>query len=105
MRPNACAMRATGCRTTTRSDDVNAIVKRSISIRGHRTSFSLEKPFLDELATIAELSGMSLARLVEEIDAARPRDTNLSSQLRLHVLEHLCARLRASEGLTSRSDD
>lgn len=65
--------------------------KRSISIRGHRTSFSLEQPFLDELAAIAAERGMPVATLVAEIDAKRPRDMNLSSALRVHVLQWLKA--------------
>lgn len=66
--------------------------KRSISIRGHRTSFSLEQPFLDELATIAGARGTTIAALVAEVDATRPRATNLSSALRVHVLEWLKSR-------------
>ncbi|MGD9912935.1 MAG: ribbon-helix-helix domain-containing protein [Rhizobiaceae bacterium] len=61
--------------------------KRSVTIRGHRTSFSLEQPFFDELAGIARQRGMKLAALVSEIDETRPRDSNLSSALRIHVLE------------------
>lgn len=66
---------------------MNGVVKRSISIRGHRTSFSLEQPFHDELVRIAAERAMPLARLVGEIDEARPRETNLSSALRLYVLD------------------
>ncbi len=65
---------------------MNTVRKRSITIRGHRTSFSLEKPFLDDLQTIAAGRGIALAALVAEIDAARQRDTNLSSALRIFVL-------------------
>ena len=61
--------------------------KRSISIRGHRTSFSLEQPFFDELASIARRRGVALAALIGEVDAARARDANLSSALRIFVLE------------------
>lgn len=68
---------------------MSAVIKRSVSINGHRTSFSLEQPFFDELARIAGDRRVPLARLVGEIDAARPRDTNLSSALRLFVLERL----------------
>lgn len=67
--------------------------KRSIAIRGHRTSFSLEQPFHDELAAIAARRGMPVAALVAEIDATRQRTTNLSSALRLHVLADLKTRL------------
>ena len=65
---------------------MNSVQKRSVSIRGHRTSFSLEKPFLDDLQAIAADRGMALAALVAEIDADRPRDANLSSALRIFVL-------------------
>jgi len=63
--------------------------KRSISIRGHRTSFSLEEPFLDELSRMAAERGIALAALVAEIDAERPRGSNLSSALRVFVLEEV----------------
>lgn len=62
------------------------VVKRSISIQGHRTSISLEQPFFDALVEIAAVRSMSLAQLVAEIDEARPRRSNLSSALRVHVL-------------------
>ena len=65
-------------------------VKRSITIAGHRTSVSLEAPFWDELQRIANQRQMSLAALVGEIDAERlnaPEPANLSSALRVYVLE------------------
>lgn len=68
---------------------MTAPAKRSVVIRGHRTSVSIERPFLDELSRIARERGVSLAALVEEVDTARPRGTNLSSALRVHVLETL----------------
>jgi predicted DNA-binding ribbon-helix-helix protein len=71
---------------------VSLVAKRSIAIRGHRTSFSLEQAFLDELQAIATGRGMTLAALVAEIDEERPRQANLSSALRLHVLEWLKGR-------------
>lgn len=63
--------------------------KRSVAIRGHRTSFSLEQPFYDELVAIAGRRGIATAALVVEIDAARDDGTNLSSALRLYVLDWL----------------
>lgn len=63
--------------------------KHSVSIRGHRTSYSLEDAFHEELWRIAEERAIPLAALISEIDEARPRRTNLSSALRLHVLDHL----------------
>ena len=66
---------------------MSQIVKRSVTIRGHRTSYSLEKPFYDDLVAIAAGRQMSLAALVAEIDESRSREANLSSALRLHVLD------------------
>lgn len=63
------------------------VVKRSATIRGHRTSFSLEQPFFDRLLAIAGNRQMSLAALVAEVDGARPKGANLSSALRMFVLD------------------
>jgi len=65
---------------------VSPVEKRSVTIRGHRTSYSLEKPFYDDLVAIAAVRNMTLAALVAEVDEGRPRETNLSSALRLYVL-------------------
>jgi len=62
------------------------IRKYSTTLHGHRTSFSLEPAFHDELKTIAEARGIPVAALIREIDDARGVDGNLSSALRLHVL-------------------
>ena len=63
------------------------IAKHSVTIRGHRTSLSLEQPFFDRLLTIAARRQISLAALIADIDDARPKDANLSSALRIYVLE------------------
>lgn len=68
---------------------MSGVVKRSLSIRGHRTSISLEDAFFDELTRTADDRSMSLAALVAEIDADRDRRMNLSSALRLFVLDAL----------------
>ncbi len=61
--------------------------KRSVSISGHRTSFSLEDQFFDCLRTLADEQNVTLASLVKTIDENRHRQSNLSSALRLYVLE------------------
>lgn len=66
---------------------MSLVRKRSVSIRGHRTSYSLEQPFYDDLVAIAAERKMTLAAVVAEVDEKRPRDANLSSALRIHVLE------------------
>ena len=65
---------------------MSAVKKRSVSIRGHRTSFSLEDAFADVIGDMAKRRGISFAALVAVIDETRPRDTNLSSALRLAAL-------------------
>lgn len=62
------------------------VVKRSLSISGHRTSISLEEIFWSELRAIAERRARSVASLVAEIDAGRGK-ANLSSALRVFVLQ------------------
>jgi predicted DNA-binding ribbon-helix-helix protein len=70
---------------------MSAPVKRSVSIRGHRTSLSLEPEFWAALKEIAAARRISLASLIAEIDARRGAQpqSNLSSALRVFVLEML----------------
>ncbi len=70
------------------------IRKYSTTLHGHRTSFSLEPAFHDMLKTIAETRALPLAALIRDIDDARAPDDNLSSALRLHVLEWLKDRVQ-----------
>lgn len=72
------------------------IRKRSATLRGHRTSFSLEDAFWDELKAIAAARALPLAALVAEIDASRDSTGNLSSALRLYVLDWLKSRITPS---------
>ena len=67
------------------------VVKHSIVIAGHRTSISLEDAFWRQLKDIAVAEGMSLAGLVARIDSGRG-EANLSSALRVFVLERALAR-------------
>ena len=63
------------------------VVKRSVSIAGHLTSISLEEPFWTELQALAKSQNKSLSKLIATID--KERGTNLSSALRLYVLNSL----------------
>lgn len=65
--------------------------KRSLKIAGHATSISLEEPFWEELKKLARERGQPLNALIAEIDGRRG-DANLSSALRVYVLESLRAR-------------
>lgn len=65
------------------------ICKYSTTLHGHRTSFSLEPAFHDMLRGIADTRGLPLAALIREVDDTRAVDDNLSSALRLYVLQWL----------------
>ncbi|MCC5966702.1 MAG: ribbon-helix-helix domain-containing protein [Natronohydrobacter sp.] len=66
-------------------------VKHSLTLRGHRTSVSLEELFWREFRRIAEERGMALNQLAAEIDEAR-EDIGLASAIRVFVLEHALRR-------------
>jgi predicted DNA-binding ribbon-helix-helix protein len=68
------------------------VVKRSIVIAGHKTSVSLEDAFWKCLKEIAGGRDMTLSDLVATIDTER-RQGNLSSAIRLFVLDHYRGRL------------
>lgn len=70
------------------------LVKRSIIIRGHKTSISLENIFWEALRTIALERNQSISAVVGEIE--QQRDTsNLSSATRVFVLRHFRASIPA----------
>jgi predicted DNA-binding ribbon-helix-helix protein len=63
------------------------VKKRSVVVQEHKTSISLEDEFWDGLKEIASLRETGLSELVNAIDAEH-RQTNLSSAIRLFVLDH-----------------
>jgi len=69
--------------------------KRSVSIRGHATSYTLEDPFFELLEEIANTRQVSVASLVTEIDGQRERSVNLSSALRLYILDWLKSKIQS----------
>jgi predicted DNA-binding ribbon-helix-helix protein len=64
----------------------SALVKRSLTISGHRTSVSLEDAFWRRIQILAAKRSQSTSALIAEIDAARGQ-ANLSSAIRVFVLE------------------
>ncbi|MDR9485875.1 MAG: ribbon-helix-helix domain-containing protein [Sediminimonas sp.] len=67
-------------------------VKRSLTLRGHRTSVSLEDEFWTAFRKIAAEKSLPINVLAAEIDAARAPDTGLASAIRVFVLGHYRAR-------------
>ena len=64
-----------------------SLKKRSVTISGHGTSVSLENAFWEALKGMAEERSLSLNALITEID--KERTGNLSSAIRVYILEHL----------------
>jgi predicted DNA-binding ribbon-helix-helix protein len=65
--------------------------KRSLTLRGHRTSVSMEDAFWDEFRRIAEARGRSVNDLAAEIDAERVMTSGLASAIRVFVLKEVKA--------------
>jgi len=63
------------------------VIKRSIVIAGHNTSVSLEDAFWNALKEIADHRATTLSDMIASIDSDR-RHNNLSSAIRLFVLDH-----------------
>ncbi|MCY0094348.1 ribbon-helix-helix domain-containing protein [Hoeflea ulvae] len=79
------------------------IRKHSVSIRGHRTSITLEDAFMDGLRRMADERDMALAALIAEIDSAHDGPVNLSSAIRVAVLDWALG--RAAQPATARDAD
>ena len=63
-------------------------VKRSLTLRGHRTSVSLEDEFWRAFRDIAARKNKPINELAAEIDEARGVESGLSSAIRLYVLAY-----------------
>lgn len=63
-------------------------VKHSLTLRGHRTSVSLEAEFWQAFRQIAETNGKTINALAIEIDNARSANSGLASAIRVFVLNH-----------------
>lgn len=64
-------------------------VKHSLTLKGHRTSVSLEQEFWDAFRAMARHEKRPLNDLAAEIDAERGPDRGLASAIRVHVLTWL----------------
>ena len=64
--------------------------QRSVKLSGHKTSIKLEEPFWQAIGEIAQARGCSISALIRSV-AAKRVDGNLSSTVRVFVLEHFRA--------------
>lgn len=65
----------------------STVMKRSVVLAGHKTSVSLEDAFWEGLKDIAKIKRETVSELIGDIDIDR-RHANLSSAIRLFVLNH-----------------
>lgn len=65
--------------------------KHSLTLRGHRTSVSLEPEFWAAFRALARHRGQGINECAADIDAARG-DTGLATAIRLEVLRDLQGR-------------
>ncbi|MBM1222308.1 ribbon-helix-helix domain-containing protein [Ponticoccus sp. SC2-23] len=63
-------------------------VKRSLTLRGHRTSVSLEDAFWTEFRRLAAREGTPINELAARIDTERG-DVGLASAIRVWVLDQV----------------
>ena len=77
------------------------VVKRSIVVKGHKTSVSLEEAFWTGMKEIAAECNRTLYELTSEIDSQRQQG-NLSSAIRLFVLDHFKTRAASGRDATSK---
>ncbi|MFK7870925.1 MAG: ribbon-helix-helix domain-containing protein [Roseobacter sp.] len=74
-------------------------VKHSVTLKGHRTSISLEDEFWQELRLIAARKKLPINGLIADIDVKRGVGAGLASAIRVYVLNDLKARAGRPEGL------
>ena len=67
------------------------VIKRSINVEGRRSSVSLEDEFWTAVKEIARLKGITMTKLVRQIETGRKDGDNLSSAIRLFVLRYYMA--------------
>ncbi len=74
------------CRAALGDAAAMPLIKRSVSLAGHRTSLSLEPEFWDIIDTAIRADGLSLAGLIAQIDEARGLEP-LASSMRVWALK------------------
>lgn len=63
------------------------LVKRSVTLSGHRTSIALEPEFWTALESLAAARAMTLIALIAALDAGRDPTQPLTSRLRVEALK------------------
>ena len=75
-------------------------VKHSVTLKGHRTSISLEDEFWQAFRQIAAEKHIPINVLVAEIDVKRGAEAGLASAIRVYVLKELQRRAEVTQPAT-----
>lgn len=67
--------------------------KHSLTLRGHRTSVTLEAPFWAAFRALAAEDGVAVNDLAARIDEERGDRSGLASAIRVYVLRRLQSKL------------
>ena len=62
--------------------------KHSLTLRGHRTSVTLEPEFWQAFRDIAQNKNIAINVLAAQIDASREQNVGLASAIRVYVLRY-----------------
>ena len=62
------------------------LIKKSITIKKHRTSISLEKEFWNALEIVAIQKSSTIERIISDIDLYK--NTSLASSTRVFILQY-----------------
>lgn len=73
------------------------LIKRSLSLHGHRTSLALEPDFWRIIDSASKSKNISLARLIAEIDDNRDPNEALSSSVRVWALHQAVSTARQTD--------
>ena len=73
-----------------------APAKRTIILDGRKTSVTIEDAFWTGLKEIAQSQRVSVSKLIAAIDATR-KQSNLSSEIRIFVLEHFQSKSKQAD--------
>tara|TARA_Y200000002_G_scaffold132042_1_gene108869 strand:+ start:698 stop:934 length:237 start_codon:yes stop_codon:yes gene_type:complete len=71
--------------------------KRSLTLRGHRTSVSLEDRFWTAFRQIAADENLAINALAAKVDEERPFEEGLASAIRDYVLQYYIRLSRDSD--------
>jgi len=75
----------------------STVVKRSVVVAGQKTSISIEDAFWSELKSLARRQNRTVSDLVHSINSARGEGANLSSAVRVYILDQLRSRVGGGE--------